>query len=100
MGEVTSYGPFLQQYGVAALLFIVFYMYHKAVTEQQNKVIDRQAEREKENFNLLKEMISINYIQNGLLEKIHSEIINNQWCPYVKKFISKGEINEPSNNAT
>lgn len=100
MGEITGNAAFLQQFGVAALLFFVFYLYHKAVTKQQDKVMEMQSEREKENFSLLKDMISTNIIQNGLLEKIDSKITNNQFCPYVREFLNQGDKkNDAPNNA-
>lgn len=62
--------------------------------------MELQATREKENFELLKDMISTNIIQNGLLEKIDSKITSNQWCPYVKAFLKQGDLkNDASNNA-
>lgn len=91
---------------VLIVLFIWYQDHKSAITrekdhiEQLNKVIDLQLNREKENFNLLKDMIASNLLQNEKLEQIKSLITTNQWCPFLRKYMQEGVLNnEPDNYA-
>lgn len=70
--------------GFPALIFGIWFFYHKSSTMQLNKIIDMQAERERANFNLLKDMIDKMDLQSGLLQKLVERVNSNQFCPYVR----------------
>lgn len=75
------------------IVFLIWFLYHKSSTDQLNKIIDLQLTREKENFNLLKDMIASNLLQNEKLEQVKALIVNNQWCPVYRKYLKEGAIN-------
>lgn len=87
------------------IVLFIWYQDHKSSVnrekdhiEQLNKIIDLQLTREKENFNLLKDMITSNLLQNEKLEQIKSLISTNQWCPLHRKYLKEGVFEyEPDN---
>lgn len=82
------------------IVFVIWFLYHKSSTDQLNKIIDLQLNREKENFNLLKDMIASNLLQNEKLEQIKSLITTNQWCPLYRKYLKEGVFeHEPDNHS-
>ena len=91
MTETTFFVEIIKNLGVAALIFVIWYIDHQSQQKQQkdtveafNKIIDEQAKREERNFNLLKEMLETNQYHGSLLSRICEKIDNNQWCPYIK----------------
>lgn len=82
------------------IIFSIWFLYHKSTTGQLNKIIDLQLERERENFNLLKDMIASNLLQNEKLEQLKSLIINNRWCPLYRKYLKEGVIENECDNLT
>lgn len=80
------------------ILFVIWFLYHKSSTDQLNKIIDLQLNREKENFNLLKDMIDSNLLQNEKLEQIKSLITSNQWCPMYRKYLQEGVFKNESDD--
>ena len=91
MSEITGLIELVKPYGSPALVFGCWFLYHKSTTEQFNKMLT-------ENFKLLERMIETNILNTALITEIKSLIINNQWCPYAKDFMKKGELNGKSNN--
>lgn len=91
---------------VLVVLFIWYQDHKSSVTrekdhiEQLNKIIDLQLTREKENFSLLKDMITSNLLQNEKLEQIKSMITTNNWCPIHRKYLAEGAYrDEPDDYA-
>lgn len=99
MSDIAGLLDALKPYGASALIFAIWYVYHKATAGQLNKIIDNNVLTQNKNFELLKDMIDTNILHNALLQRIESLILNNQWCPYARKFLKKGEFDEPDNNA-
>lgn len=91
MNEFINFAELAKVFGFPALIFTMWYLYHKSSNAQLTTIIEQQNKREEDNFTLLKDMIENNIIQNGLLSQIRELIINNQWCPYMKEFQRKGK---------
>lgn len=98
MSDVSGLLEVMKLYGPSALFFAVWYLDRKATNEQWSKIIDQMVKSQAENFELLKDMIQTNILQTALLQRIESLIVNNQWCPYIKRFLEKGEVNGKSDN--
>lgn len=94
----------IKNIGFPALIFAIWFFYHKANATAQEKrekqtaetfqqILNEQAKREERNFGLLKDMLETNQYHGSLLAKIAQQIEANQWCPLLKKdypnFISK-----------
>lgn len=96
---------FIKYTGGAGVIALIWWFYHKSMTEHLSKIFDQQRERDKENsenlnqiikqqsdwqdknFNLLKDMISTNLLQSETLQEIKTKIDNNQWCPFLRNFV-------------
>lgn len=66
----------------SVLIFIVWFIYHKAQTAIWVKTNDQ-------NFKILSAMIETNLANTGLLTKIYEKVITNQWCPIVKTILQE-----------
>ena len=71
--------------GFSAVILVIWYFSFK----QLIKLVDSQTENNNRMFQLLKDMIDVNILQVGKLDKIEELIHSNRWCPYLKK-IMKG----------
>lgn len=86
----------IKQLGVSALIFIIWYLYHRSQVQQQEKQQEQQAQqwqdlfaaqqqREERNFQLLKDMLETVQHHTGLLARVETKIDTNQFCPITKK---------------
>lgn len=91
MGDIAGLLESLKPYGSSALIFAIWYFYHKSITDQYRTIFS-------ENFKLLHGMLENALLQNGLLQEIRDIAENNKWCPYVKKFMEKGDKNDKSSD--
>lgn len=79
--EVTQMTPLIESIGFPALIFIIWYLYHKAQVKTFEKIMEQ-------NFNILKDLLETNHYQGVLLSRIESKVDNNLWCPILKKEVS------------
>ena len=87
----------ITNFGFSTVILGIWYYCHKTWSHQITKLIDTQAENNKETFQLLKDMIDVNILQVGKLDKITELIHSNRWCPYLSKLsgrVKKGEEND------
>jgi Fe2+ transport system protein B len=77
MTDISAFTGLAKLLGFPALIFAMWYLYHKATVEQMNRIIET-------NFNLLRQMIEQMSVNSGLLASIREKIDSNQWCPYLK----------------
>lgn len=92
MNELATLTEWIKVLGSGGLIFLVWYLYHKAVTNQFTQILANQDKRATENFELLKDMVSSNLLQNEKLERIETKIDDHRWCPYFKRIL-QGDIN-------
>ncbi len=70
--------------GVSALMFFVFFLYHKSSSRQLETIITNT-------FQILSKMIEQNSLQLTYLQDIKTLVSNNLWCPMVKKITNEKE---------
>lgn len=98
MSEITSIISLLAKagaIGAALIVFAIWWIYHKAITEQFKTMLEQQAKREENYFKLLNDSIETNKLMLATLQKMSSSIENNNWCPIAKQF-HKGGLNVKS----
>jgi len=79
--EVNQFLPLIQNIGFPAVIFLVWYIYHKA----QSKLFEDMMNQ---NFSILKDLLETNQYHAALLSRVESKIDNNLWCPILKKEVS------------
>lgn len=100
MSEFTTLITTMTKEGViGAIVFAIWWLYHKAVTEQFKEILAQMKEREIRHYELLKDSIETNKLIISTLQKINSSIDNNNWCPIAKEFHEGGLNVKPANNA-
>lgn len=95
MAEIAGFLDSMKPYGNSALIFAIWYFYHKSITDQYKTIFS-------ENFKLLHGMLENALLQNGLLQEIRDIAENNKWCPYARKFMNMdkgGDDDKSSDNA-
>ena len=101
---------FIKVVGISGLIALIWYIYHKSTAGQFNQILNQQAQREQQNnanfekliemqsnredknFNLLKDMVNNNILQNEKLQQIQNSINSNNWCPLWRGVIEGLEI--------
>ncbi len=99
MQEFSWLFKMVEQIGFPALIFAIWYFYHKSSVAQFNEIISQQNEASKAHFELLKDMIQTNILQTSLLQDIQAKITNNQWCPFVQGFLKGKDFKDVADNA-
>lgn len=99
MTEFSALLKITEQIGFPALIFAIWYFYHKSSVKQFNEIIEQQKENSKSTFELLKDMIQTNILQTSLLQDIQAKITNNQWCPFVQGFLKGKDFKDVADNA-
>ena len=79
--EINQFLPLVQNIGFPAVIFLVWYIYHKA----QSKLFENMMNQ---NFSILKDLLETNQYHAALLSRVESKIDNNLWCPILKKEVS------------
>lgn len=77
MTELSGLLELIKPFGASALIFAIWYLYHKSVVEQYKTLVT-------ENFKLLNGMIENALLQNVQIQELKDLITNNRWCPYME----------------
>jgi histidinol phosphatase-like enzyme len=101
--DLVHISKFVSEVGLGALIFVIWYLYHKDAMKRLHEIIEAQNTREEENskrfdmvisqqeatrkqeFELLKDMTSTNLLQVASLTRIEQKIDNVVWCPYYNR---------------
>ena len=83
MDILNLLSPILENMGLPALMFLVWYVYHNSQVKAINKII-------KNNFEILKQMLEVNQKHTETLSRIENKIDNNLWCPILKREMRQG----------
>lgn len=75
----------ITNFGFSAVILGIWYYCHKTWTKQLNTLIESQAKSNDNTFQLLKDMIEVNILQVGKLDRLEELIHSNRWCPYIAK---------------
>jgi hypothetical protein len=78
MTESAFFIEILKNTGFPALIFIIWYIYHRSQVKMFEAIISN-------NFSLLKDMIETTSYNTSLLTQITELIKSNQFCPYMRK---------------
>ena len=68
----------IESIGFPALIFVIWYVYHKAQVKTFEVLLNN-------NFTILKDLLETNQYHAALLSRIESKIDNNMWCPILRK---------------
>lgn len=79
--DINQFLPLVQNIGFPAVIFLVWYIYHKA----QSKLFENMMNQ---NFSILKDLLETNQYHAALLSRVESKIDNNLWCPVLKREVS------------
>lgn len=93
INELLS-SPLLKECGVCALMFYAFYLVLQFNKSSIEALIKQQSDFMNKIFELYNKLIESNVYNSSMLQKIHDGIVNNQWCPYIKRFNNKKEQGE------
>ncbi len=100
---MTEFGMLVSSFAkegtLGAIIFAIWWLYHKAVTEQFKDILKQMEARESRHFELLKDSIDTNKLIIGTLQEINANIQNNSWCPISKEFHEGGLNVKPANYA-
>mgnify|MGYP000891939859 CR=1 FL=1 len=96
MDDFKMVSEFLKYGGVPVLIFVIWMAYHKAQRQADKEtheasvkmfkeIIDGQAKREEQHFELLKEMIEQQSYVGERLSRLEQKMDTNHWCPIVRE---------------
>jgi len=85
MNEVTLIIELTKNIGFPAVVFAIWYIYHKSQVKTFENIIQN-------NFQVLKDLLETNKNQANLLSRIESKIDTNLWCPLIRKAIKEADI--------
>ncbi len=85
MTETAIFLKLVESIGFPAVIFIIWFLYHKSQTKLYEELLKAQAKREERNFNILKEMLETNQYNAAVLSRIEQKIDANAFCPIVKE---------------
>jgi hypothetical protein len=73
----------------AILVFLVWYLYHKATVKDYERRSEDQRLRDERQYNILKEQIETLQYHTGILARMEQKIDTNIFCPLTRKEIGK-----------
>ena len=82
--DFTPFMPIVEKIGFPGVIFIVWFVYHKAQVKMFEAII-------KNNFAILKDLLESNQYHAALLSRIESKIDSNMWCPLLNREVGKNE---------
>ena len=97
INELLS-SPLLKECGVCALMFYAFYLVLQLNKSSIEALIKQQSDFMNKIFELYNKLIESNIFNSSMLQKIHDNIVNNQWCPYIKRINAKDSEKEVKND--
>lgn len=74
MGETQFLVELLKQIGIAGVVFVIWLLYHRHQVELFKQIINEQSEREKRNFEILKQFIETLEYHASSLARIETKI--------------------------
>jgi hypothetical protein len=75
--------------GLGVLLFVALFFFQKYQAKAARQQLQANAEREKQNFELLKGFLDTLQCQIAQLARIENKIDSHQYCPMVRKEIGQ-----------
>jgi hypothetical protein len=84
MTEIALFLEMIKYIGFPAVIFAVWYLYHRSQVEFLKEILKEQAVREERNHETLKELIETMHRTVAVLSRMEFKIDSNTWCPYIK----------------
>lgn len=81
MAEYGFLIEIIKAVGFPAIIFIIWYLYHRSQVDFYKQILDEQAERENRNFEVLKELTETIQATTAILSRMEYKIDSNNWCP-------------------
>lgn len=85
MSETGILIEILKQAGIAGVVFVVWWAYHKSTVKLLSGMLEAQREREQHNFEMLQKFIDTLEFHGACLARIETKIDQNQYCPLARK---------------
>ena len=82
MSETALLIELVKNIGFPAVVFAIWYIYHKS----QVKTFEEMMKR---NFEVLKDLLETNQYHTAILSRIESKIDMNVWCPILRSELFK-----------
>lgn len=94
--ETASYIELLNAIGFPALIFIIWYIYHRAENLKWNEhfkaqsqvvreMIEQSREQNKQQFTLWQEQANALHAHGAQLARLETKIDHNEFCPIIKE---------------
>jgi hypothetical protein len=87
MNDFTFFIEIIKSIGFPALIFIVWFIYHKSQVEFFKQILKEQAEREERNFQSIKDLTEALQVNIASLCRIEYKIDTGMQCPFKKEMI-------------
>jgi hypothetical protein len=84
MSEAALLIELVKNIGFPAVIFAIWYIYHKAQVKTFQDVLNN-------NFKVLKDLLETNQYHAALLSRIELKIDSNLWCPILKKGLKNND---------
>ena len=81
MSEAAVFIELVKNIGFPAVVFAIWYIYHKSQVKTFEEII-------RNNFAVLKELLETNRQHTAILSRLENKIDANLWCPYIRKTIT------------
>ncbi len=86
MSETALLIELVKNIGFPAVIFAIWYIYHKSQVKTFEDVINN-------NFKVLKDLLETNQYHAAILSRIESKIDTNLWCPILKRSLKTSDDN-------
>ncbi len=84
MSETALLIELVKNIGFPAVIFAIWYIYHKSQVKTFEDVINN-------NFKVLKDLLETNQYHAAILSRIESKIDTNLWCPILKRSLKHND---------
>lgn len=89
MTDLTFFVEIVKNIGFPAVIFIIWFLYHKSQVEILTKMLAEQSQREERNYQTLKELTEALQANTATICRMEYKIDTGYTCPILKKEISK-----------
>jgi len=80
----------VKQNGITALLFIIFFLYHRDQVASWKALREADTKREERTHELFKSQLEVQQAQLAQLARMEQKMDSNSYCPMVRKESGRG----------
>ncbi|MDQ7799550.1 MAG: hypothetical protein RDU76_11525 [Candidatus Edwardsbacteria bacterium] len=85
MAESSFLLKLILNLGINALIFLIWFFYHRGQISLFTQMINGMQAREQETMKVLKDQTETLQYLSGILGRMEQKIDSNQYCPMIKK---------------